>query len=244
MRQRPQDILSQAGLTPYEAEVYTAMLGAGPLSVSNIVRGSGLHRPAVYAALPTLIAKGLVTTALSGKRKQYVAEEPEKLAALFLERERHFKEAITAFSQEYHKKKVRSSIKVVEGKEGLRSVLSDLAHTMKAGETFYRASSRDLGTDVERFVPLEFRQLRDAKKLEQLVITNAALKTSPHKKRIECYSKMIPPKEDPFTYDIAQLIYGDKVAFVDYKEETALVIDNPRFAKFSERLFRSLFKRL
>ncbi len=55
---------------------------------------------------------------------------------------------------------------------------------------------------------------------------------------------MIPLSEDPFVYDIASLIYGDKVAFVDYKEETALVIDNPRFAKFQERLFRSLFKRL
>ena len=62
--------------------------------------------------------------------------------------------------------------------------------------------------------------------------------------RIECFSKMIPPHEDPFTYDIAMLIYGTKVAYVDYKEEMALVIDNPRFAKFQERLFRSLFNRL
>lgn len=244
MRKRSEDILGQAGLTLHEASVYTAMLGSGPCSISTIVRNSGLHRPAVYVALPALLAKGLVSTALTGKRKEYIAEEPEKLEQLFEERERQFKRAIVEFGRTYHKKKTKPSIKVVEGSEGLRSVLEDLAHTMKPGETFFRASSRDLGTDVEKFVPREFREVRDAKKLEQLVITNSALKGSPHKKRLECYSKMIPPSEDPFTYDIAQLIYGDKVAFVDYKEETALIIENPRFAKFQERLFRSLFKRL
>lgn len=244
MQKRPQDILVQAGLSEYEAGIYTAMLGAGPLSISQIVRSSVLHRPAVYSALPSLVSKGLVSTTLTGKRVQYVAEEPELLEKLFLERERQFKETLSEFSLTYHKKKTKPSIKMLVGKEGLRSVLTDLAHTMKAGETFYRASSRDLGTDVERFVPKEFRGLRDAKKLEQLVITNSALKSSSHKKRIECFSKMIPPSEDPFTYDIATLIYGSKVAYVDYKEETALIIDNPRFAKFQERLFRSLFKRL
>ncbi len=244
MKKRSQDILAAVGLTSHEAEVYGAMLGAGPLSISNIVRASGLHRPAVYVALPTLITKGLIATALTGRRKFYVAEEPEKLEKLFEEREKQFKDALIEFGRTYHKKKTKPTIKVLEGKEGLRSVLTDLAHTMKPGETFYRASSRNLGTDVERFVPREFRTLRDAKKLEQLVITNSGLKANPHKKRIECFSKMIPQSEDPFTYDIAQLIYGDKVAFVDYKEETALVIDNPRFARFSERIFRSLFKRL
>ncbi len=244
MHKRPQDILSQAGLTHHEVEIYTAMLGVGPMSISGIVRVCGLHRPAVYAALPTLTAKGLISTALTGKRKQYVAEEPERLEKLFEERERQFKEALVEFGRTYRKKQTKPSIKVVEGREGLRSVLEDLAHTMKPGGTFYRASSRDLGTDVERFVPREWRALRDQKQLEQLVITNSALRASPHKKRIECFSKMIPPSEDPFTYDIAQLIYGDKVAFVDYKEEVALIVHNPRFAKFQERLFRSLFRRL
>lgn len=238
------DILSQAGLTPQESLIYKAMLGAPALSISDIVRLSGCHRPAVYTALPLLVRKGLVSEALSGKRKQYIAEEPEKLTKLVLEREQQFQETLEVFQRAYRKKQKRTAIKVYEGKEGLRSVLLDLAHTMTPGGTFYRASSRNPGTDVERFVPKSFRHERDAKKLEQFVITNAALKASPHKKRMECFSKMIPPAEDPFVYDIAALVYGDKVAFVDYKEEIALVIDNPRFAKFQVRLFRSLFNRL
>ncbi len=236
--------LAQSGLSAQEATLYASLLGASSLSISGIVKRSGLHRPAVYAALPALIAKGIVSTTLSGKRKLYIAESPRLLAKEFDERAEAFRATLDELAADYANKEDRPTVKLLEGKKGLRSVLDDLAATLKSGDTFFRTSSRNLGTDVERYVPKGYRQARDKKKLEQLVITNSALKENPHKKRIECYSKVMPAKEDPFTYDIASLIYGDKVAFVDYASETALVIENARFARFQERLFKSLFQRL
>lgn len=244
MRPRQGTLLQESGLSSHEGEVYAALLRHSPASVSAIERASGLHRPAIYAALAALLSKGLVASVLRGKRKHYAAESPKKLEQLFADRIARFRDSLGEFERAYRSRKTEPSVKLLRGRKGLQSVLEDLTATLEVGDTFYRASSRDLGTEVERYVPRNFRALRNEKKLEQFVITNEALKKSPHHKRIECYSKMIPKSEDPFTYDIAELIYGDKVAFVDYRAEVALLIENPRFARFQERLFRSLFKRL
>jgi sugar-specific transcriptional regulator TrmB len=237
-------LLAAAGLSEKESIIYAALLGEEPMTISALVKKCGLHRPAVYGALPSLVAKGLASKIASGKGKRYIAESPARLARVFDERATAFRTALEELGRSHKKRSERPVVTVANGRDGMRAVLEDLAATLKSGDTFFRASSRDLGTDVERFVPKHFRATRDAKKLEQFVITNSALKESPHKKRIECYSKMIPKSDDPFTYDIAALIYADRVAFVDYRSETAITITHKRFARFQERLFRSLFKRL
>ena len=55
---------------------------------------------------------------------------------------------------------------------------------------------------------------------------------------------MIPHGTDLFAYDITQLIYWPKIAFVDYNTETSVIIENPIIAKFQERLFKLLYQRL
>ena len=56
--------------------------------------------------------------------------------------------------------------------------------------------------------------------------------------------KAVPLGSDRFAYNITQLIYGPKIAFVDYKSETAVVIENPVIAQFQERLFKLFYQRL
>ena len=63
-------------------------------------------------------------------------------------------------------------------------------------------------------------------------------------KQLERYSKYIPHSEDPFEYNITQLIYGDKVAFIDYDTETASIIESSKFAQFQRQTFKLLFSAL
>ena len=70
------------------------------------------------------------------------------------------------------------------------------------------------------------------------------MKGKPFKKGMGCLWKVIPTNEDQFEYGIAQLIFGNTVAFIDYVTETAIVIEGARFAKFQSAIHRSLYARL
>jgi hypothetical protein len=47
-----------------------------------------------------------------------------------------------------------------------------------------------------------------------------------------------------FDFGITQLIYGDKIAFIDYNTDTATIIENPVIAKFQATLFKIMFDQL
>ncbi|MDO8521576.1 MAG: hypothetical protein Q7S52_05670 [bacterium] len=119
----------------------------------------------------------------------------------------------------------------------------DILATLSKGGIFYRYSSTKEARREGFYVPKNYRARRDAKKLERYVITSkgSASRKSP---RLERAIKTIPPSSDLFAYNITQLIYGPKVAFVDYNTETAIIIENPIIAKFQERLFKLLYQRL
>lgn len=70
------------------------------------------------------------------------------------------------------------------------------------------------------------------------------MKGKPFKKGMGCLWKVIPEKEDQFEYGIAQLIYGNTVAFIDYVTETAVIIEGARFAKYQSAIHRALYTRL
>ncbi|NCN28665.1 hypothetical protein GW915_13960, partial [bacterium] len=78
--QKIRTLLEKLGLTGSEINVYMYLLERGvSMSVMDIAKGLVAHRPIIYKALSLLLEKGLASSTLKGKRKQYVAESPEKL---------------------------------------------------------------------------------------------------------------------------------------------------------------------
>jgi sugar-specific transcriptional regulator TrmB len=69
-------MLSEFGLTPYEAKVYLAVVRLGPTSASKISKLAGVRREEVYRTLPRLEKVGLVDRVLG---------RPVKVRALSLE---------------------------------------------------------------------------------------------------------------------------------------------------------------
>ena len=54
----------------------------------------------------------------------------------------------------------------------------------------------------------------------------------------------IPKKYDLFDDNISKIIYGNKVAIIDYSTETSFIIENKKFADFEKKIFKLLFKYL
>jgi len=237
------DILVKLGLSEKESSVYMALLEQGASSISTISRYTGIHRPLIYKALPTLKEKGLVSEIIKGKQKKYIAESPAKLKNLFSEFEYNFKSFLPELEQMHQFVGNKPIIKFLEGKKGISFVFEDLVTSLKKGDIFYRYSSAKDITKANDYLPKNYRTIRDQKQLERFVMTSE--KGAKDKKpNLERAMKTIPEKYDLFDQNITQLIYGDKIAFIDYNTKTAFIVENKIMADFQRKIFKLLYSKL
>lgn len=229
--------LERIGLSKEEAVVYETLLEKGQLSMSMLSRFTEIHRPGLYTLVPKMINKGIVIEARSGKRTEYVACSPNKLEPLVKSTQQILESVVNNLNTEFSKKKIVPKIETYYGKDGIGRVFMDVVTTLNKGETYYRYSVRkDIYKD---FLPKAYRQLRDDKKLERLVITNeegAQRKRS----KLERFVKVLKGNYD--TFNVTKVIYQNKIAFVDYENEVAFIVYNERLAKMEVQTFLCLYK--
>jgi sugar-specific transcriptional regulator TrmB len=235
-------ILERIGLGSNESIVYENLIKGGASSISDIVRSSKLHRPSAYKAIGTLLEYGLVLVVPHGKQKRYMAESPLKIRQLFDKLRSDMEGDILSLESRYSKTGEKPHITYGEGPVAIEKVYSDVVNDLKPNEMYYRYSSAKV-LNREKYVPKNYREIRDRKNLERLVITNEHTKKG-HSNKLGRLIKAVPTDFDLFEYDIAQIIYGNKVAIIDYNTTSAIVIENAVIAEFQKKLFKLLFKKL
>jgi HTH-type transcriptional regulator, sugar sensing transcriptional regulator len=235
-------ILEKIGLNKNEAKLYRALIRKKALSISDMVRDTGLHRPTIYTGLAPLIEKGLVSVVPKGRYKQYSAESPRKLVSVLDDISRELTEEVKEMEEEFKWKGKKPVLTYGEGPKAITAAYSDLVHGLKKGDTYFRYSSASV-LNRELYVPRDYREVRDKKGLERMVITNEATKKM-HTNKLGRIIKTIPTDYDLFNYDITQMMYGDKVSIIDFNSKTAITIEHPQFAEFQKKIFKLLFKKL
>ncbi len=235
-------ILEKIGFSAEDSNVYMALLQGGPLSPSDLVRKTGLHRPAAYKILTKLTDAGLVSVMPKGKFKAYVAESPDKIERIFQSMEDDFNSEIHELHEQYAQREKKPIVTFDEGEKSITGVFSNVVHDLKKGETYYRYSS-GLSLDRKKYVPKDYRSVRDRKNLERLIITDETSKKK-SSVRLGKTIKAVPQDFDLFSYNVSQLIYGNKVSFIDYNTKSVITIENPMIAEFQKKIFRLLFKKL
>ena len=238
------DLLETLGLQNQESKLYLAILEKGSASIADITKMSGLHRPTVYKLLPKLIQKNLVSISISGKRKLYSAESPHRLKTLAENVSTELDKVLPELIGMYDNRNPRPKIKFYEGEKVVSWVYEDVLSTCKKGDIFYGYESRKDYAKNDRHLPYGyFERICHKKEIQKFVITNE--KTAKNKPNvIERVSHFVPAKYDLFEYDISQIVYNNKVAFIDFNTNTAWIIENPTFAKFQRQVFKLLFGKL
>jgi predicted DNA-binding transcriptional regulator len=232
---RLEKYLVQVGVHPQQARVYAALLDLGTGTASDLVRATKLHRPVVYQALDGLLAQSLITFSPKKRGKVYAAESPEKLQQQLDKLTQQFNEILPELKQRYSGNSRRPQMKYFAGEDVVTAVYEDVLATCQKGDMFYRYESpKDYKKFDEWLPPAYFERICHRKEIDKWVITNE--KTKRTKKRVlERIERAVPDNFDPFEYDITQIIYNHKVAWI---------IESPRFAKFQRQLFKLLFQRL
>jgi len=238
------ELLTGLGLNKYESKIYLTLLELGSAQVSDISQQTGLHRPIVYKFLPGLLEKNLIAESWKGKRKVYIAESPSQLKKMFGDFSQSFDSALPELMRAYSQSNSRPVIKFFTGRKGIVHVYEDILATCKKGDILYRYESPKHYRAHKTYVPKEYiDRFRDKMEVERFIITNEMTRKI-KAERLGRIVKVVPAKYDLFLYDITQIIYVDKIAFIDYNTETALIIESALIAQFQKQLFKLLWSKI
>lgn len=237
-------ILEQLDLEGKKADVYLATLELGGTAVIEIAKKAGIKRTTCYDILLDLKKKGLISETIKGKKRLYLAEDPEKIQKNLKQKESLFSEILPQLKSIHNTGGNKPKIRFYEGKEGLREVYSD---TLKySGEILGFASEdvvRILGKDwVENYLKMRVRSGIRARAImpkTEVIEKDYALKDQEQLRS----SKLVDPKKYPFSIEVN--IYGySKVALMSSKEETGVIIESTEIYNTMKLIFELLWDNL
>ncbi|HCP08899.1 MAG TPA: hypothetical protein DIT25_03835, partial [Candidatus Moranbacteria bacterium] len=119
------NILRNYGLSDKENEVYLASLELGEATGFQVYKKTSLKKPTVYYILDDLRKRGMVSLSSKGKKKFFVAEDPQKLRKKLEEKLSSFDEILPQLRSIYNVPTSKPKLRFYEGKEGLKEVYDD-----------------------------------------------------------------------------------------------------------------------
>lgn len=239
--QDPIAALRAIDLNESEAKIYITSLEIGPSSPQRLVARSGFSRPATYAAIDALIQKGLMTSAMNGKRRLYSAESPDRIMGYtksFLQKMEakaaNIAEVVTDLKLIQHRD--RPQVKMYEGIQGIKAILQDVVDSKP--DTTEEIVNIDAVKKVFTTAELTAAQnILSKRKTGGRAIFYGDVTTV----RGGIEARFLPKGTSPFQGDL--LLYGNKVAMVTYTDHVmGVVVDNKAIADTYHALFELAWK--
>ncbi len=238
--------LQSLGLTSTESDLYELLLKLGETPVADIIQRSGLKRPTVYKALYSLEKKGLVKQQDIKKKLHF---RPESPTLLLEQAESKYKEAEQARSvlqtvipellSSYTLSVERPVVEIYEGVEGLKKIYVDTLEDRKP--IFAVLQTEEVEPELYKWLEEEYGPKRAKLKIHAKVIVASGDWSSTYRKKDISYYRttlLVPKAKFPFKHEVD--IYGDKVAFIQFKKGEPLIgiiIKHPLIAETMKAWF-------
>lgn len=232
-----EETLHELGLPQNATKIYLSLLESGKLSVSEIATKSGVHRVNVYDAVKPLMKQNLVSEVKSGKKRLFMANNPEHLKAILRKKEEKLNEIIPALTKRFVT--AENKTQTYEGLEGIKQILHDMLDTgeeicafgipqkmpeLLAGHllTFHRRR-------IEKSIPI--RHIYNENAQERIRHLNSIAKSK---------ARYLPPE---YSVPATTIVYGKKVAFWIWSEEPfSVLIESEKMAGAYRKYFELLWK--
>jgi hypothetical protein len=152
---------------------------------------------------------------------------------------------IPELENSYQKRTTKPAVRFLDGATGISSAHLDLVNYLPRNQTYYRYSFAKDYQKIDKYITPEYRQIRKKKNLQRFVIDNHFVhRTATARPDINRLIKTISPEDDEFSHNVNFVIYGDRVAYLDYNSENAFIIENKNIAQFHKSMFKMLWKKL
>ncbi len=226
-------LLMLLGIDEESATTLFTLITQKPDSVKELSHMRNLSRTTIYTHLGTLTESGLIAEnqlILSSIDLQHILARIE--TALYPAQE-ELRQTIIQSSMES-----KPETHVRNDSQAIASVFDDIATTLPKNGTYFRYTSRQTDEKPGHL----YTELRKKKEFERLVITSAE-KASTKKADPNRFIKTVP-KEFCFDDNVSLVIYGDKIAHLDHTTGTTITITSKSLARFQEKIFKILWRKL
>ena len=237
-----QKTLIDFGLSDKEALVYLTSLELGSSSVLKISRLSCLKRPTVYLVVDSLIKKGLMSVEIRGFKKDYKAENPDRLEEIFNQRKQELLKNLPYFQEIYSKDKSDSFIRYFEGIEAVKLIYSDLLKEIEPGDDYLVIGNQEEWLSLDKNFFEKFIEKRAGLDIKLRLLFQDSPIAREHKKFEKNYNEKIKllPKETTLTTNL--VITSKKVIIHQLASPVlAIVIENKNICKMNKEMFEIIW---
>lgn len=234
--------LTISNISQTELQVYEAVLELKEPTVLNIAKKSKTPRTNAYRLLESIERKGLVSSVISGKRKQYIPEPPSRLIENLKQQERSFQKEMPRLKELYSMYRNRPSTRLFEGEAGMRTFWEE-ALKDRPKEIWCYLNIDDLFARYPEF-PEQFTKRRARLKIPGYIIapdsslTQERKKLGPEELR---YIKILPKNTTPLFHS-SIMAWKDKVALFSFAhDDVAVLAESPEISFAMQTLLKTLW---
>ncbi len=214
--------LRKIGLNEKESKVYLTLLELGDSLASEIAKKTNINRSLLYSFLDELIEKGIVTYILKNNVRFYRAAEPNKILSMLKEKENIFSSILPDLISLHKPKTKKPIVEILEGKEGIKTILNDL---IKQNKEWFAFNIPGKGPEILGPTVHAFEKERQKAKI---ILNVICVRTKQGLKRGKEFSQMkhtnvryVPEKyESP----ASNWIYGDRIVIIFWYKEFPFAI--------------------
>lgn len=237
------NLLKNYGFHDKESEVYLAALELGEATGFEIYKKTGLKKPTVYYILDELQRKKLVHLTQKGKKRHFVAENPENIKKNLEEKLRSFEDLLPQLRTLYNMKVAKPRLRFFEGKSGLEEIYND---TLKyRGEILAFASEQILHVLGQKFSEKYVaKRVRYRIPVRAIIPGTETLNKEYIQKNLSELraTKTIDPKKYNFPVEIN--IYANKLSLMSFRDEIGLIIESDEINRMIKMMFEFFWNAL
>jgi len=229
--------LKQIGLEEKQAKIYLACLELGETSIKEIAHKAEIKRTTIYDLIDEMINFGYIKATTRGKRKRFIAADPDELKIILKKREALLDEMMPELKSLVSTSGIKPKMLFFEGLQGLREAYEDtlkiknLTIQAWASEDIVKVLGKDWADDYIK------RRTRKDIKMESIIPQTKLIKDFSNQDKVQNRkSKLVDPKKYLFNIEIN--IYDNKVAIMSAKDKIAVIIISEPIAIAMKMIFR------
>lgn len=248
MREEYVDIIKKFNISPTASKVYLTLIEIGKSTADKIAKHLGTYKPNVYDALNKLIALGMVTFIIEGKKKFYLATNPENLNSMIEEMKQneivHFEELkkdmekiMPQLSAKYKSLKEKDTFEIYRGKTGYKHLILEI---IKEGPTYWKGFGN---LQVQETFPYNFQNW--FKNVKFRLFSTKSLETMNRLKEARKYAnvKIIWVPEE-LQMPIVWTVFGNNLLIIIYEPDIIILrIKSNQIVKTFSKQFDYLWKK-
>jgi sugar-specific transcriptional regulator TrmB len=232
-----QETLKQIGMEEKEAKIYLAGLELGETGIKDLASKSNIKRTTVYEIIDSMVAAGYLKITSRGKRKRYVAIDPQELKMIMRKKEALLAQVMPQLLAMSNVSDVKPKVWFYQGKDGVMQAYEDALNypgIEVIGWASGEVTSLFSDAEIEKYIRSRIRK----KILETMIMPNDEVtarftaQDSRHLRR----TKAVDAKLYPFKIEIN--IYANRVGIYSARDKMAVIMESEQVASTMRMIFQ------